>query len=369
MDRARIAIMRIKGTRLMNIKNIGKDYVQKNVNEFRPELEEFGVLNILKNNFIGNEQVDMLQLDTGKRLSLEDTQADKKILDALNNVWNDLGIKAEQVETIMKDGVEINAVAKANVVTNLIEYIDGKRDLTTLPEETTHIIVRLMQGTPLYNTMYNKIANTGIYNEVVEEYSELYKGDELMLREEAIGKAIAQVMVKENQRRLEEGNFGMFRKWVLGIMKALKDMFRKAKEENPFQKAALLILDNNVKRLINKQNTKLEGEDVFYQVDNSQEIQALSDQQRHEEQLEQYKAIRDSKVRVMLNTGNTSETQKVNNEELSKVNQITSKEEIINDQLTNFNKYYSAFADNIRSEGARRLFIEKIMNGELKIIC
>ena len=120
-------------------------------------------------------------------------QLENKIKDWLGKV----GIQYNSVEKIYRvDGTEIDAVAKANVLTGILEVVEGKRGIDTLPEEAGHFIVELLGDEhPLVKVMMSKVINYQVYKDVLNSpYAEEYNGDETKLRKEAVGKLIAQVM-------------------------------------------------------------------------------------------------------------------------------------------------------------------------------
>ena len=121
---------------------------------------------------------------------------------------------------------------------------------------------------------------------------------------------------------------------------------------------------------------------------------AMRNQRKVQQELEQYRANRTNAILTLLNkpTIDTAEADRAqlaqseqdmaaseervietNKTELKKVGtQLEidfTREEIISDQLANFDKYYSNFADKLRSEESRRNFIQDVMDGKIKITC
>ena len=76
--------------------------------------------------------------------------------------------------------------------------VEGKRSIDTLPEEAGHMLVRMLGAEhPLVQVMMKNIDKYQVYQDVIgnESYQIAYKGNETKLREEAVGKMIAQVLV------------------------------------------------------------------------------------------------------------------------------------------------------------------------------
>jgi hypothetical protein len=116
--------------------------------------------------------------------------------------------------------------------------------------------------------MYNNITNYPIYKKTIELYKDHvdYKGNEKKLREEAIGKLIADRMVNSyentnNQRQVEQVN-----NWWTALWNKIKSLFTKVKSD-PYTKAAYDILERNITELkapsISTQANILNKQDVI----------------------------------------------------------------------------------------------------------
>lgn len=168
--------------------------------------------------------------------------------DKLKSFLTSIGIKYEAVAKIYDaNGEEINAVAKADIVNKVVQVIENKRDFSTLPEETSHVFVALLKGSPLYNEMMTKITRFNTYNEVKEQYKRLYNGDETKIREEAIGKLIS-IHILNQEVNENDLNKNLFSKWWEKIWNAIKLLFSrlKSKDMSPFIESAKQILQGRI---------------------------------------------------------------------------------------------------------------------------
>ena len=107
-----------------------------------------------------NRNPEILKDDLNFQLKSKDTpneQLESKIKDWFSKV----GIQYNPVEKIYRvDGTETDAVAKANVLTGILEVVEGKSGINTLPEEAGHFIVELLGDEhPLVKGMMKNIVN------------------------------------------------------------------------------------------------------------------------------------------------------------------------------------------------------------------
>jgi hypothetical protein len=160
------------------------------------------------------------------------------------------GMNYENTKIIKdSDGNIINAVAKADIFNKIVQVIEDKRDITTLPEESSHVFVAMIRDTDMYNSMMDKIIRFDTYNDIKTQYGGIYTS-ELEFREEAIGKLIAQYIVDE---AIKENalNQDLFSKWLNKVWNWIKTKLGLIKSEdlNPFIQSAKQILQGNTKGL------------------------------------------------------------------------------------------------------------------------
>jgi len=157
------------------------------------------------------------------------TPPNDKIESIIKSWLTKVGIKYDPVDKIYTvNGVEIDAVAKADILNKTIEIVEGKRNLHTLPEEAAHMLVRMIGiENSLVKAMMNNIDQYQVYDDVVNSpYGELYKNDDDKLREEAVGKLISQIIVAqetgENMPAAKEVNrWNQMWNWLVNRLKKL----------------------------------------------------------------------------------------------------------------------------------------------------
>ena len=173
-------------------------------------------------------------------------QANDKIDQAMRNFLQSIGVKVESVNEIRnKEGQLIDAVAKADMLRKVVQVINGKAGIDTLPEEAAHFFVELLaaDNNPLFNSMMNNIEGYSIYDDVVNDprYQEVYNGDETKLKKEAVGKLIAQQLVKNLQGNDSPAQMDRAKTWFERVIQAVRNFFMKATKD-PYSRAAYIML-------------------------------------------------------------------------------------------------------------------------------
>ena len=203
----------------------------------------------------------------------------KQVEDKMITFLNKVGINVKNWENITdSNGNKIDAISKADIAAKLIEVFEGKRDITTLPEEASHVFVALIEGTPLYESMFEKIGRFDIYNSVKQEYGELYNNDETKIRKEAIAKLIsAQIVNQEiNENPLNQDLWSkVWNKIVTYIQNLLSPI--KSREMQPFINSAKQILEGRIDGLaeldkVIEMNKNSVDDMVYYQLSNEEEL-------------------------------------------------------------------------------------------------
>lgn len=170
----------------------------------------------------------------------------------LKGFLNSVGVSYESVQKIYdSEGNEINAVAKADIFNKIVQVIEGKRDYSTLPEETAHVFTFLIRGTPLYDSMMEKITRFKIYKETKDQYEEQYGFDENKIKEEAIAKLIS-IQILNQETAETDLNKDLAAKWWVRLWNFIKSKLGglKSSEMSPFIESAKQILSGQVDNLI-----------------------------------------------------------------------------------------------------------------------
>ncbi|HEY4062322.1 MAG TPA: PD-(D/E)XK nuclease family protein [Puia sp.] len=202
---------------------------------------------------------------------------DKEVVsieDKVNHFLSSIGVSVEKVDQLTDAaGNKLDAVAKASMLNKIIQVVDGKADMTTLPEEAAHFFVSLLgEENALYKAMFKDIPTYRLYSGVVQQYkgNKLYRRSDGtlnfdMIKKEAIGKLIAEHILVQGVGDEYTESIAKAQKWWEKVWDYITKIFAQSKV-NPFQESAKRILANQVQGL--KNIHELDSTDEFLQVDN-----------------------------------------------------------------------------------------------------
>lgn len=192
--------------------------------------------------------------ESNQGLKKTDKNLESKIVKFLESI----GVTHINVSEIKdSEGNILDAVAVSKMLSKVIEVVEGKADITTLPEEAAHFFVSMLKDNQILEKMISDIDQYPVYNEVANSdfYKEQYKNDNRKLRIEAVGKQIVKsiLLLQEEENKLLESKFKRF--WN-NIWDRIKSVFIKADEKakkDLYISAGEDILSGNTEKLdINK---------------------------------------------------------------------------------------------------------------------
>lgn len=223
----------------------------------------------------------------------------KELDQKIKNFLDKIGVSVERVNQIKDmNGEPVSAIAKADMLNKIIEIIEGNADLSTLPEEAAHFFVEMLDdNSPLLKEMMDKITSYELYRETVEQYKNrpeyrLPGGgiNFVKLKKEAIGKLVAQAIIRQNEGKETPERLSFFNKWWAKLWEFVTKSFSRV-EDNPFEQVAKQILSADVSDLntsklldntyyqLNDGVTKLKEEAKLLRLDNS--VDPRTGQKRH----------------------------------------------------------------------------------------
>lgn len=170
---------------------------------------------------------DMLSPSQSELFSLSSDKPSKTNVELnikLKEFLHKLGFETRYLDEIRdRDGNLIDAAAKVDFLNKLVEVVEGREKVDTLPEEAAHILFELVINTPIGQSIMNNIQFSAVYNEVVEQYGELYNNDENRLKREAAGKMLAAAM----QDKFNSKDSGNTQKRQRNWLQRVLDFFKK----------------------------------------------------------------------------------------------------------------------------------------------
>lgn len=237
----------------------------------------------------------------------QETQSSKKpdqnISEKIKQFLSAIGVSV-QITDQLKDsnGNPITAIAMADMLNKVIQVLEGKEDITTLPEEAAHFFVEMLgDSSPLYQEMFKQITSYKVYGEVLNTYknSKLYRnGDGTInfnkIKKEAIGKLIMSHIITQSLEDEKPIKVLQAQTWWSKVWNKIKSVFSKApmrdgKIDNPFAESARRILtadttglsSANLKDDIFLQQFETVGEAIFTRLKNDQDRIKLADEENH----------------------------------------------------------------------------------------
>jgi hypothetical protein len=172
--------------------------------------------------------------------------ASPKTLSLIKDFLKRIGVETKNVDQIVVNGIKQNADGVALLTQKLIQVMNGK-DADTLPEEAMHFAVAIIKQTnpALYTQMMNEVNGSAILNQVFKDYGDdpFYqkdgKRDIIKLKEEAVGKLLAEAVIRHGKNSVE--NPSVLAKVIAWWNKFL-DKFREKIVESGFDRAAMDII-------------------------------------------------------------------------------------------------------------------------------
>ena len=231
---------------------------------------------------IANNKTEQLDLftDMFQISSSEETGQSKGNLNAsgavkLNNSMQaflqEMGVDLQTVQGITDaNGNPISAIAKADMLNRIVEVVEGKEGINTLPEEASHFFVRLLRvnNHPLYDSMKKEIRDYGVFQEVREEYDEVYDSNVDALEEEAIGKLISKVLIANETGEESPKKVSRAKRWFAKVLAYLRKLMG-SPSSDPYKAAAMSIMNrdlNGLKLETELANSNL-GSNEFYELE------------------------------------------------------------------------------------------------------
>jgi hypothetical protein len=215
----------------------------------------------------------------------------------IKNFLTSIGVKLSYVEDLLPKDVS----ARADFLNRIIHIAKDKQEITTLPEEAAHFYVRLLpESSPLRKELFNQISSYPVYKSTLAIYSEVYKKkgkpDFEKIKEEAVGKLIAQAIINPDSVHTEQRKVQKAQTWINRILDYISKVF--SKHQNPFIQGAENILESKVEGI--DASTESREEDIMYQLSSN-----LSSEQVHKILIEN-----DQQLKKILSSAKDPETGK-----------------------------------------------------------
>ena len=185
-------------------------------------------------------EIEFEKQQGGAMLQLEGSEgstASPKTVAAIKNFLKQIGVDIKAGKEIVVNGVRMDANAVAMVTQKLIQVVEGA-EAKSLPEEAMHFAVEIIKQTnpKLYQQLLKEVGSYALTNQVFADYSKnpLYqtkdgKPDVIKLKEEAMGKILAETVIRNNEGLTEKPELlAKAESWWQSIMNWFKNLIAKS---------------------------------------------------------------------------------------------------------------------------------------------
>lgn len=225
--------------------------------------------------FKGNVPKEVLSANT---VTEETTAAQKAAAEKLNTVMREIlsqiNVSYKAVDKILdREGKEVSAVGKADMLLKLVEVVEGKAGIDTLPEEVGHFLINMLDPNGhIFKSMYDKITSYPIFDQVYHDYYDLYNGSMDMLKKEAMTKLLTQEILNltESTSTMTDAKRDYANKWWNMLFAKLKEMF-KMFDKNRLSKAVedYSVYKSLAEKILNKDlsdfNSPITDTGIYYE--------------------------------------------------------------------------------------------------------
>lgn len=227
----------------------------------------------------------------GKQLTTPTIKTEEDIKNSLLSLLNKMGVSVTSMKNYsekyeVKNGVNINAEALADIGNQVIAIVEGRDNLDNLTEETLHFIIEAIPQERLENILRN-INKTEEYKQFAQTYREIYRDEysaeelESAVAKEILGK-IALNAVKQNQE-VSEQTQNFFNNAIKAISEFFQDIVNYFKPQYIQELNSIL---EDIQNVINIQD--ISGLDLSNFTNNNMRLYSVSPNSSAEGQL--YKA-------------------------------------------------------------------------------
>ena len=150
----------------------------------------------------GVEYTDDYMFQTEETVS---STASPETIAIIKDFLKRIGVDIKGVNQIVQNGVKVNANGMAMLAQQLVQVVEGKEDVA-LTEEAMHFAVEIIQqkDPKLFNKLLREVNNYNLTKTVMKDYASVYltadgKPDIIKIKKEAIGKILAEVVIRNNE--------------------------------------------------------------------------------------------------------------------------------------------------------------------------
>ena len=153
-------------------------------------------------------------------------KASEKLDNILMEYLKPFNIKYDDINKI-KERYNVDSLGTVDIIQKVM-YLAEERDIQTLPEEFSHLLVMLMgESNPMIEDLLINISSWSGYNDVLNKYNKRYQGNIKKIKVEAIGQLIGKAIVSNFKSENKEEQ-----SWFTKIKNAILNFFTKVSEQD-----------------------------------------------------------------------------------------------------------------------------------------
>jgi len=175
------------------------------------------------------------------------SKAAPQTVSLVKDLLNRIGVDIKTLQAIEVDGVKQDVNGVADIMQKLVKVTQGKEDVA-LTEEAMHFVVEILEqkNPQLFNKLLGEINSYKMYSDVLATYGKYKqyqtadgKPNIRKLKVEAIGKILAETIIKKNEGSTEKPELlASVEGWWNQIVEFIKGLFVKS----GFDQAAMMVL-------------------------------------------------------------------------------------------------------------------------------
>lgn len=222
--------------------------------------------------YIDEHQDEFKVKETSYQLKgTESSKASPATVKLVKEFFDRIGFKLKDslTDIVDSEGNKVDANASVNLFTKVVSVINGA-EATTLPEEAMHVVSAILKEKDpvLFKDMMNKIGNYTLFQDVMGQYKDNPeyqidgKPNISKIKEEAVGKILAEYVIKNNEEQKPEKPelIAQVQTWWSRIKDSIKNLLGIAKID-PFDIASKDFISG---KITTDKNADL-GKDTFLQ--------------------------------------------------------------------------------------------------------
>ena len=230
----------------------------------------------------------------------------KELNDKLTQYLNKIGWSVTSLEVYkewykQKYGVEDNSPelikGLADLTNKIVAVAEGRESINTLPEEASHAILAGMMNTDLYKKLAELVVGEKIYEDTYKKYINTYRGDVNKVKFEALGKALADVLIKQYPNTTIEN-----KSIITGLKRLIEKFLNLFRKDKNFTEEITELANEILRGNTSMVDTTLKNDGNFFELD-VEKYKASNELDNLKSKLEEVIKKRITRLKIYENKG------------------------------------------------------------------